>query len=243
MFYNKLHFKSYGINHMKVIGRKTYISWGDKIVAVEILAENKDEFKSRTNIDVDDGKTVISEIYESLGERFEKPVGNILIEPNYTDIENLGKFISHVKMISENDIIELAKKSNTPTHLQLNVEFDKQSEWINKYNQDDNFISNGFVGFIQLSDDNILKQYCSFESIAFRGSDNKSYVPTYIFERNEPFFDHNEDDSKEKPIVVFFHGTDNGSYGERFKTMQEAQDFVSNGFLCGFKRKLRFYNS
>lgn len=228
---------------MKTIGRKTYIRWGDHIVAVEILVEKPEEFEARNGFVVENGKSYVCEVADVFGERVERPIGNILIEPNYTETEHLGQFLSQVKMISQNDLDAIVKQMPTPTDLIKEVKLNKIGKWMEDYNKETGTISKGFIGFIQLTENTILKQFCPLSQICFTGEDNKPYIPVYLLEEKGKFFDSNDDDSAEKPFIIFFHGTDNCSYGERFETFEEANKFISKGFACSLNKKLRFFNS
>lgn len=228
---------------MKTIGRKTYIHWGDKIVAVEILAEKPSEFKDRTGISVEENKSFVCEISDIFGERVERPVGQLLMEPNYTEITNFGSFLSSLKMISQNDIDQIAKSINTPTNLVHDVQINEHGEWIHQYNKEKGKINSGFIGFIELTKNTILKSFCPLTHICFTDINNTPFIPVYLFKEEKTFFDSADSDSEEKPFIVFFHGTDNCSYGERFTTIEEAEKFISKGFACALNKKLRFFNS
>lgn len=107
------------------------------------------------------------------------------------------------------------------------------------------------VGFIQIPDDQHgrLFTHCNFSQIGFEAKDKKSYLPVFIFEKNEAFFDseiYNDHAFATKPWVVLYHGRDNCSYGRRFKSKFEATRFSEKGFVNGFSNvagKLEFYNS
>ncbi|MBX9839503.1 MAG: hypothetical protein K2X69_14455 [Silvanigrellaceae bacterium] len=222
---------------MKLIGRKGYFKWGNRVIAHEILCETPEEFEARTGIHLEDSKSVVCEVIDCLGQKIERQVGVLLNEPNYTSQEHLSSFMNQVKLIAKEDIQKICNNSQynknllTPEEIGLNLKDFKH----------DNCWTNNFIGFIQIPDDVIVQQYNSLNFIALH-QDNKLFVPVYVFEHKEEFFDSTDNDSFEKPWVVVFHGTDNSSSGQRFKTEKEAYEFVSEGFGCGFN-SLRFYNS
>jgi hypothetical protein len=222
---------------MNTIGRKTYFNFGNKIIAVEIICDSAAEFKQRTGLSVDEKHSPVCEVIDCLGQKTERLVGNLMAEPNYTSYEKLSDFLQEVKFITNEDIVNFCKYSKTPKtmfspeDLNLNVkDFTSVDCWMS-----------GFKGFINIPDDSISASYNCLHPISIK-EDNKLFVPVYVFNKNKHFFDDVDTDCEEKNWIVMFLGTDNASYGQRFKSETEAYDFVSKGFECGFQ-KLRFYNS
>lgn len=227
---------------MQVIGRKIYMHWGKNVVAVEILAETAEVFADRTGIVLEPEKSVICEVVDMLGQRIERKVGNVLREPNYTDTNNLQNFIESVKHITNEDLDSLAKHSGIPLELCDNSVAELK-DWGSDF---ENTFDGGFVGYIEVPNSEqhqILSNYCQFSFIAFRNEQKKTYVPVFIINRNDKFFDADTDENiKGLDWIVLFLGTDNCSFGERFINKVDAKEFVKNGFKCGMK-KLRGYNS
>lgn len=226
---------------MKTLSRKVYMKWSDNtIVAVEILAETVKEFEARTGMVIEEGKSLICESFEILSETKERSIGNIMIEPTYTQIAELGSFVSQVKLITNNDIQSILDNDKTSLELKQKTSI-KEGRWILDYTKEK---GKDFVGFIELSKNTILERYNCFNNIAFIGEDEKLFIPTFISKKDEFQFDEKEtvEDIQTKKIIVLFLGTDNCSYGQRFKTFEEAEEFVKLGHKCGMQ-KLRFYNS
>lgn len=229
---------------MQSIGRKLYMKWGDKIVAVEFLAENAEQFKARTHIEVTDNKSVVCEVADVFGERIEREIAPVLVEPNYYQQESLGQFISQVKMITEKDLDNLAIGSGIPLDICDNSVAQIQG-WGNPNDWKDSF-DDGFLGYLEVPNKKheILHNYCQLSFIGFNGANEKTYVPVFLFKSENQFFD-SEPNEKfvEKPWVVLFHGNDNSSSGQRFVSKMEAEIFLKDGFKCGINKKLEFYNS
>lgn len=94
-----------------------------------------------------------------------------------------------------------------------------------------------------------LHTHCILSCISFTAQDGLSYVPIFVFERTERFFDSEIYQGKSFEglnWIALYHGNDNCSYGRRFRSEFDALRFVKKGFVNGFENvsgKLDFYNS
>lgn len=107
------------------------------------------------------------------------------------------------------------------------------------------------VGFAQVpsKEHGRLNTHCVLSNISFTAQDGLSYVPVFVFERNDRFFDPEIYQGKSfegLSWIALYHGNDNCSYGRRFRSEFDALRFVKKGFVNGFENvsgKLDFYNS
>lgn len=226
---------------MKLIGRKTYFKLQSHIIAFEILSQNEEEFKNLTGITLTEDNSVVCDVNNFLGTKTEKIVGEPISEPNYTTLQYLIDFMNSFKMITLSDIELVAKQDNISKKL---LTFEECG--IKDHHLENSYFKNHFKGLIELSTNIIVSNYNILSPISIKStnanSEKSEFVPVYVFEKNEKFFDSADNDYEEKPWIAFFLGNDNSSYGERFKTYEEAMEFVNEGFMCGYKQ-LRFYNS
>ena len=262
-----------GIQKMSAIGRKIYLDWGDKVIAVEIYNETPADFAQRTGVKFDKPemkngsrqfRPFVSEIVDfGLGEIIERKKG--FSKASVQVHRNLGEIIAtHGVFVSEQDIVELSESSKIviqpQTGDEAGIDADKQ-----KYQESFRKDAGEFLGYIEVPNEkehSILHNYSQFCAMSAAGKEGKMYVSVYLFDgRANPldkddcgfFFDSGDggDDmstdainalNEDMPWIVMFYGTDNMSYGQRFKDIEDARKFAGLGFKAGFE-KLRYYNS
>lgn len=68
-----------------------------------------------------------------------------------------------------------------------------------------------------------------FFSISSEGVDDKKYIPIHLFEINEQFLDNDTEESiiKYGNFVLIFIGNDDISFARRFKSKQDAFNFIN----------------
>lgn len=231
---------------MRTVGRKVYMHWGNKVVAVEILAETPEQFEQRTHIHLEEDISVVCEIRDIFGERTERTVGTILDEPCHSAKQGMSEFFSSVKLITQEDISDLSRScgiSKGCVHSPL--------EFNNEYAQDIDSWHEGFEGFIELpnkQEHSILYSYNKLSHITQETVDKRLYIPVFVNETRRAFFDDPHETAElidAKPWVVLFLGNDNCSYGYRFETKDKAMNYLKAGFEVGLPThpKLYFYNS
>jgi len=231
----------------KTLGRKVYIPWGNQVVALEILAENPSQFEERNNVKFSENKSLVAEVREVFGENVTTFLGESLMTPSITSLEELGRAISTIKPITQKDIDFISNQYNHMLSFYQNedINFTDHCKWIIDYNNDnhDSLIT-GFVGFIEIPNNDILNGYNQLQNIAFTSVDGRNFVPVYVFNSQEFQFDDKDLEFNDKKWIVFYHGTDNASYGKRFTTKEEADNFAALGFKAGlYPNKLNFFNS
>lgn len=149
----------------------------------------------------------------------------------------------HLTLKSGTLVSELLKENGISLNPNKDISiFDKSYE--------DYFTFEGavFVGTIELptkKENELYKKCIDFVSISIESKDKKSYIPVFIMENKNIFFE-NDKEYNVKPWVVLYLGIDNVSYGKRFGNKKEAMDFVNKGCLASiedFGYKLKTYNS
>ncbi len=232
---------------LKTLGRKVYLPWGNQVIALEILTETPEQFEQRHNVQFSDKQALVAEVRDVFGENVTTFVGESLIKPSFNALEDLGRAVSTIKPITQKDIDSISNQYNDMLSFFGNeeIQFQDHCKWIVEYNNDRNDqLINGFLGFIEIPNNTILNNYNQLQNITFTSLSGRNFVPVYLFHSEQFHFDDKDEEFNDKKWIVFYHGTDNASYGKRFKTKEEAEKFADLGFKAGlYPNKLNFFNS
>lgn len=251
---------------MNDIGRKVFLDWGHQVIAVEIYDETPEAFTARTGIPFSqlNRKPFISALVDTgLGEVIEQKVGVTIA--NVQPLVSLTEIISTPALfLSESDLANCI--ANTPISTEFHTDGyalgfadNLLSYWGHAYE------GREFLGFIEIPNEQdhiILHNYNTLSLTSAKAPNGKLYTPVYIFDgrkdplSNDPddegfFFDDKESEdgfdikaaNDAKPWIVYYLGTDNASYGQRFATKDEAFLFAKTGFRAGHSNNLQYFNS
>lgn len=255
---------------MNFIGRKVFLDWGNQVIAVEIYEETPEAFTARTGIPFSqlNKKPFISNILDTgLGEVIEQKVGFTIA--NIPQMSTVTEIISYPSLfLTEQDMTDLIERTDISTEFHPDGKALGFSDNLLSY-WGHNYPDREFLGFIEVPNENEHKVLYNYNTLSLTSSmtpDGRRYTPVYIFDgRKNPestdpddidyegfFFDSKTESADgfdivaanaEKPWIVYYLGTDNASYGQRFETKDIALSFAKTGFRAGHSDNLQYFNS
>ena len=236
-----------------MIGRKVYFRYADKVMAVEVYAETPEAFKDRTGIDVIDHTVAeVASLVDYTGVVSEVRVGKSVEKLRYG--QGIGEVITRPRLLMAQmdvddaiarsdislDLKQIADIPDMPEHFKGYL---SQSFYFDPEDRKDGKAS--FVGLVEIPNENhrILNDLTSLSCAAFNLPDKSQFISVHVFESGSFEFDTDKDSIDNGEWIVLIYGVDNYSVGKRFKTEEEAKEFVSLGWKMGLDDDLLYYNS
>lgn len=224
-------------------GRKVYFRYSfGKVMAVEIYDETPEAFKARTGIDVTDPTVAeLANLVDNDGVIEEVRVGKSVEKVHCSDA--IGKLVIDSRLIvAEQDVEDMLEHTEVSLELKQQSDIPDMSDAVHELVSTTFYVDEhgcetskpSFVGYIELPSYkyNVIQRFIPFYCSPIDLKNNE-YLAVHLFKSSNFTFNKNNENPENGEWVVLVRGINDHSEGKRFKTEEEARDFIALGWKLG----------